>query len=306
MFSLKIKSFKLTYFLRLAVNGLYKNRVMSLSAVLILLSCLVIMGSFALVLVNVDENVSQINHYNKIVVFAKKGTNEFELELMQDEIEDIPGVAKVEFKSNDEALEEQLSEYNLQSEFLLETYKNDNPLKDSFIITCADNATRATIDTVIMKLELLENYEKHTVNLDVVDQINNLKNAFTLIASWLMILLFIVSLFVIINTVKLSVYARRDEIALMRYIGATDFFISFPFLVEGLIIGFLSAGIGFGLQYLLYKYLMLELIGQYDIISILPFSSVMYYLIAAFAVIGIATGFVGSLISLKKYNKENA
>ncbi len=303
---MKIKSFKLGYFLRLAFNGLFKNRVMTLSSILILLSCLVIMGSFALVLVNVDYNVKQINHYNKIVVFAEKGTNEFELELMQDELEDISGVKSVEFKSNDEALEEQLAEYNLQSEFLLNTYKNDNPLKDSFIITCVDSATRATIDTVIMKIEQLENYEKHTVNMDVVDQINNLKNAFTLIGSWLMILLFVVSVFVIINTVKLSVFARRDEIALMRYVGATDFFISFPFLIEGLIIGFLSAGVGFGVQYLLYKYLMLELIGQYDIITIIPFADIMYYLIAAFALIGIATGFIGSLISLKKYNKENA
>ncbi len=300
---MKIKTFKFGYYLKLAFNGLFKNRVMALSSVFVLLSCLVIMGSFALVLVNVDHNITKIDYLNKIVVFAKKGTNEFELELMQDDLEKIKGVKEVQFKSNEEALEEQLAQYNLQSEFLLETYKNDNPLKDSFILTYEESASVSTIE---MYIEQLENYDKHNVNMDVVNQINNLKNAFTIIASWLMILLFVVSLFVIINTVKLSVYARRDEIALMRYIGATDLFISIPFLIEGLIIGFLSAGIGFGVQYLLYKYLMYELIGQYDIISILPFSDIQYYLIAAFAIIGIATGFTGSLISLKKYNKENA
>ncbi len=299
---MKIKSFKLGYFLRLAFNGLFKNSVMTVSSIFVLLSCLVIMGSFALVTVNINHNIEKIDGYNKIVVFAEKGTNDFELELMHKALAEIPDV-QVEFKSNDTALEEQLSQYELQSEFLLEMYKSDNPLKDSFILTYEPSAN---VNNILYKIDTTVNHvAKYNVNMEVVDQINNLKNAFAIIFSWLMILLFVVSVFVIINTVKLSVYARRDEIALMRYIGATNLFISFPFLIEGLIIGIVSAALSFGAQFLLYKYLMLELIGQYEVITIIPFSDLQYYLIAGFAVIGIVTGFIGSIISLKKYNKEN-
>lgn len=300
---MKIKSFKLGYFLRLAFNGLFKNSVMTISSVFVLLSCLVIMGSFALVTVNINHNIEKIDGYNKIVVFAEKGTNDFELELMHKALSEIPDV-EVEFKSNEESLEEQLSQYELQSEFLLEMYKSDNPLKDSFILTYEPSAN---VNNILYKIDTTVNHvAKYNVNMEVVDQINNLKNAFAIIFSWLMILLFVVSVFVIINTVKLSVYARRDEIALMRYIGATNLFISFPFLIEGLVIGIVSAALSFGAQYLLYKYLMLELIGQYEVITIIPFADLQYYLIAGFAVIGIVTGFIGSIISLKKYNKENA
>ncbi len=300
----KTKSIKLGYSLKLALNGLFKNRVMTFSSVLVLFSCLVIMGSFLLVAVNVNENVNKIDGYNKIVVFAEKDTNDYDLELMREALERIDGIESVVFKSNEEALEEQLSEYNLQSEFLLEMYRDDNPLKDSFVLTYEPNAS---VETIKLHIDnTVDHVAKYNINMDVVTQINGLKNAFAIIASWLMILLFVVSIFVIINTVKLSVYARRDEIALMRYIGATDLFISLPYLIEGLIIGIISAALAFGAQFLLYKYLMLDLIGRYDIITIIPFAELRNIIILGFAVIGIAMGFTGSIISLKKYNKENA
>jgi cell division transport system permease protein len=91
----------------------------------------------------------------------------------------------------------------------------------------------------------------------------------------------------------------------MRYIGATNRFVSTPFLIEGLVIGAVSGALAYGFQYLIYKYMMLGLIGQYEIFSILPFNDVKNVLIIGFIAIGVATGFVGSLISLKKYNQEN-
>lgn len=305
---MKIKSFKLGYSLKLAFNGIFKNSVMSISSVFVLLSCLVISGSFALVSANINYNINKIDGYNKIVVFAKNGTNDYELELMKSAYEDIDGVESVVFKSNDEALEEQLKEYDLKSDFLLEKYKTDNPLKDSFEITYEPNASIETINTIIHNIETTQSefYDHHNTNMEVVEQVNNLKNAVYVIFFWLLILLLFVAVFVIINTIKLSVYARREEIALMRYIGATNIFISIPFLFEGLIIGIFSAVIAFGAQYLLYKYLMLELIGQYDIISIIPFESCFIYIIVGFLIAGVAMGFLGSIISLKRYNKENA
>lgn len=301
--ALKFKMPKFSYYIKLAFNGLFKNAVMSLSSVFVLLSCLVIMGSFYLVIKNVNYNINKIDGYNKIVVFLDRETTEYEVLEIGEKLEEIKGIEEVVLETKEVALEKQIAQYE-ESDFLFELYKDDNPLKDSYIITYSPDAD---VNTIKMNIErTIDHISKINLNMEVVEQIQNIKNAVAIIFSWLLILLFAVSLFVIINTVKLSVFARRDEIALMRYIGATNRFVSTPFLIEGLVIGAVSGGLAFGLQYLIYKYMMLGLVGQYEIFSILPFNEVRDILVIGFIVIGIATGFVGSLISLKKYNQENA
>ncbi len=300
---MKFKMPKFSYYLKLAFNGLFKNAVMTLSSIFVLLSCLVIMGSFYLVIKNVNYNIDKIDGYNKIVVFLERETTEYEVLEIGEKLGEIKGIEKVELETKEVALEKQIAQYE-ESDFLFELYKDDNPLKDSYIITYSPDAD---VNTIKMNIERsIDRISKINLNMEVVEQIQNIKNAVAIIFSWLLILLFAVSLFVIINTVKLSVFARRDEIALMRYIGATNRFVSTPFLIEGLVIGAVSGALAFGLQYLIYKYMMLGLVGQYEIFSILPFNEVKNILIIGFIVIGVATGFVGSLISLKKYNQENS
>lgn len=292
---------KIGYSLKLALVGLFKNSVMTLSSIFVLLSCLVIMGTFYLVIENINYNIEKIDGFNKIVLFIDKEADEFEVAEIGDKLRQIKGVADVEFISKEDALESQVSQYS-EAEFLLEMYKDNNPLKDSYSITYEPNAD---VETLRMNIELeIDHISKLNVNMDVVNQIQNIKQAVAIIFSWLLILLFVVSLFVIVNTIKLSVYSRRDEISLMRHIGATNLFVSTPFLMEGLAIGAISGGIAYAVQYLIYKYLILGLVDQYEIISILPFADVKNVVILGFITIGVVTGFVGSLISLKKYNKE--
>ena len=300
---MKIKAPKIGYYLKLAFNGIVKNPVMTMSSIFVLLSCLVITGSFYLVIKNVNYNVNKIDGYNKIVLFIDRDASEYEVAEIGEKLKGIKGIESAVLETKEAALEKQVSQYE-QSAFLFEMYKDDNPLKDSYIITYS---TDADVNTIKMNIEReIDKISKLNVNMDVVEQIQSIKNAVAIVFSWLLILLFAVSLFVIINTVKLSVFARRDEIALMRYIGATNTFISIPFLIEGLVIGAVSGGLAYGLQYLIYKYMMLGLVGQYEIFSILPFADVKNILIIGFIVIGVVTGFIGSLISLKKYNQENA
>ena len=299
---MKFKLPKFSYYLKLAFNGLFKNAVMTLSSIFVLLSCLVIMGSFYLVIKNVNYNINKIDGYNKIVVFLEREASEYEVLEIGETLSEIKGVEEVVLETKEVALEKQIAQYE-ESDFLFELYKDDNPLKDSYIITYSPDAD---VNTIKMNIERsIDHISKINLNMEVVEQIQSIKNAVAIIFSWLLILLFAVSLFVIINTVKLSVFARRDEIALMRYIGATNRFISTPFLIEGLVIGAVSGALAYGFQYLIYKYMMLGLVGQYEIFSILPFNEVKNILIIGFIIIGVVTGFVGSLISLKKYNQEN-
>lgn len=292
---------KIGYSLKLALVGLFKNSVMTLSSIFVLLSCLVIMGTFYLVIENINYNIEKIDGFNKIVLFVDKEADEFEVAEIGDKLRVIKGVSDVEFISKEDALESQVSQYS-EAEFLMETYRDNNPLKDSYSITYEPGTD---VETLRMNIELeIDHISKLNVNMDVVNQIQNIKQAVAIIFFWLLILLFVVSIFVIVNTIKLSVYSRRDEISLMRHIGATNLFISTPFLLEGLAIGAISGGIAYAVQYLIYKYLILGLVDQYEIISILPFTDVKDVIILGFVIIGVVTGFVGSLISLKKYNKE--
>ncbi len=302
---MKLRAPKIGYSLKLAVIGLVKNAVMTFSSIFVLLSCLIIMGTFFLVIKNINYNIEKIDGFNKIVLFIDKEADEFEVAEIGEKLsnkDEFSGISSIEFESKEAALEKQVSQYT-EAKFLLEMYKDNNPLKDSYIITYYPDAD---VETLRMNIEnKIDHIAKLNVNMDVVKQIQNIKNVISIIFSWLLILLFFVSLFVIINTIKLSVFSRRDEIALMRHIGATNLFVSTPYLIEGLVIGAISAGIAYAAQYLIYKYLMLGLVGQYEIISILPFAQEKSTIIIGFIAIGIATGFAGSLISLKKYNKEH-
>lgn len=297
---MKIKSLKLTYYIKMALKSLVRNSVMSLTSILVLLSCLVMVGTFWVVSKNVSLNLEQIRGYNKIVAFLDYSTDDYTIEDLQNTIETFGNVERVLLVTREEALEAQIKQY-ADSQFLYDLYKDDNPLKDSFEITYKNTDE---VDTLIYQLEQLEPIVKINNRLDIAVKIDNLKNAFSLVFSWLLILLFFVSLFVIINTIKLSVFARRDQISIMRYVGATNFFISFPFLIEGVVIGLIASIGSYGLQFLIYKYLVLEMIGDYDIFTIIPFEELRLPLLGAFALLGVLIGMFGSLISLHKYNKE--
>ena len=300
--TVKFQAPKIGYSMKLAGIGLVKNAVMTLSSIFVLFACLAIMGTFFLVMKNINHNIDKIDGYNKIVIFVDREADAYEVKEIENKLNSYDYVESVEFVSKDEALENQIAQYS-EADFLRETYKDNNPLKDSFYVTYKPTAN---VESLMMKIENeIDHISKINVDTKVVEKINSIKNAVAIIFSWLLVLLFVVSLFVIINTIKLSVFSRRDEIALMRHIGATNRFVSTPFLMEGLAIGIIAATVAFIVQYFIYKYLILGLAEQYEIISLVAFSTVRNTLIGAFALIGIATGVIGSYISLKKYNKEH-
>lgn len=177
-----------------------------------------------------------------------------------------------------------------------------NNLPDRFTITYSDNSKVTTLQYNLEHLDSM--VYKVTCHSDVAQTMENIKHGVVLIFSWFMIILFIVSVFVIINTVKLAVYARRQEITIMRYVGATNWFIVLPFILEGIIIGVLSAGLAYGVQYYIYNYIQNMIVGDYsELITVVAFGSLKRYILMGFGGIGILTGIFGSSVSLHKYLK---
>jgi cell division transport system permease protein len=160
------------------------------------------------------------------------------------------------------------------------------------------------LTTIEFELQSIEGVRKYRDQRYIVNLISDIKSGVLFVFLWFLVMLFIVSVFIIINTIKLSVYSRKNEISIMRYVGATGWFISLPFILEGAIIGLFASIIAYFVEEYLYKSLVGSLGISIEIITLIPFSELAGGILAVFIIIGVTTGIMGSSISLSKYTKK--
>lgn len=296
------KSYKISYFIGQAFKSLWRNGVMSFASVAVLMSCLVVMGGFALLFANIDSNLEEINLMNQIVVFCYPDATEDEIVEMENQIKALDNVEKVVRVTKAEALQkmkDQSAEYeNLYDDITEE----NNPLSDSFNITYKTEEGASTLQYELSTR--IEGVRKVNARIDLANQIAKFKSGIQFVFIWFLIILFVVSIFIIINTIKLAVYARRHEISVMRYVGATGWFITLPFIFEGIIIGLFSSGIAFFVEKFAYGYIERSVMADLDMIKMIPFSHLDIKVFLGFAAVGIITGIIGSCISISKYLKS--
>lgn len=295
-----MKQYRPTYFIGQALAGIWRNGVMSFASIAVLMSCLVVLGSFSLLVANIDVNLEDLGLMNQIVVFVKKETPEAGIKEMEREIKRIPYVGEVTRVTAAEALE-QMKEQAGDEGYLYDMVQDDNPLLDSFILEYVDGAHYSDI---MYNLGQLDGVDSIRDQRSLANTMQSLKNGIMLVFSWFLIVLFVVSIFVIINTVKLSVYSRKAEISIMRYVGATGLFIATPFVIEGALIGLTSSMLAFIVEYFLYGYVQNSMGKAIEIIRLIPLSEVSVPVFFAFAAVGVLTGIVGSTISLSKYTRD--
>ena len=206
----------------------------------------------------------------------------------------------IKFVSKEETLESEKEKLKDYPSLLATIEEGENPYPDSFVITYKDNASVSALN---LQLKNIDGIYKTRCRADIAENIQNLKNGIILIFTWFMAILFIVSIFVIINTVKLAVVGRSKEITIMRYVGATKWFIALPFELEGIIIGLFSGLAAFFLQWYMYGYVQKMVMTDIQMIKVMPFGDIRIILLAGCVVIGALTGFIGSRIAIRKYLK---
>ncbi len=306
---MKFRFYNVGYFFRLAFQGIFRNSLMSIATIFVLASALLVTGCTWALNINLEHNLQEINTYNKIVVFVSKETEDHTTKLLQEKIENLKNlsVQSVEWITKDEVLRDLAKDYGDYGD-ILQMYNDDNPCKDELVITYSDSSKVTEITYQINNMneqeETLGSVDKINDRREVAEKIDDIKNIISLVFSWIMILLLVVSVFIIMNTIKLAVFSRRDEVSIMRYVGASGFFVAFPFVLEGIFLGGFSAAVSFGLQYYIYQLFAVNIVGGSGLITILPFTSIVKQLAIAFAVIGVGLGVIGSLISLRKYNRD--
>lgn len=292
-----MKRYRFSYFLGQSFKGLWRNGIMTVASITVLMSCLVVMGSFALLILNIDVNLEQLGLLNEIVVFVDETKTDDEVSAIGEQIRALDNIDEVIFISNEQALEEEKVKYAEYSD-LYELVEGDNPLRDSFVIKYSDNSKAAT---TAYQLGQIDGIAKVNHRQDLAATIERIKSGISLVLVWFMAILFVVSIFVIINTIKLAVHARRSEITIMRYVGATDWFVILPFVLEGIIIGIISSGLAYLIEWYMYSYVVTMVGDNFNMIKILSFNEIGLSVGVAFLGIGIITGIIGSTISTRRY-----
>ena len=292
------KSYNPFMFIGEAFKNLWRDRVMSTASILVLASCLVLLGCFSLIVVNINVNMNKLVSLNEIVVFVDYDLSAEDVEYIGQQIKVLDNVESVEFISKDSGLDSMKEDY-ISFEEVFESMKEsgDNPLSDSFKIKYIDNSKVTTLD---YNLRQIDGVRKVNNRLDLATSLENFKNGISVIFIGFLGVLFIVSVFIIINTIKLAVNSHMEEIRVMKYIGASDWFILVPYIIEGTIIGIFSSMIAYIAQW--YVYYSLEKMVSSDIkmIELVPYGDIAGMVALAFLAVGILTGIIGSCISLHK------
>lgn len=297
------KHYSLRYFTGQAMTGLWRNGVMSVASVAVLMSCLVVLGCFALLLVNINVNLDNVAQLNQIVVYCEYDLDEAAVEEIGSQIEELDYIDSVTHVTKEEALETMREQSGEYEELYSGITEENNPLSDSFEIMY-----KGTDETEVFDLEAqlrsIEGVRKINSVYQVAKTLDNLKSGIMLVFLWFLIILFVVSIFVIINTIKLAVYSRRNEISVMRYVGATNWFITMPFILEGVLIGIFASLTGFAVETYIYNYVEKMALVDLQMITVLSYGKIAIPLFFGFVVIGVITGIIGSVASLRKYLKS--
>jgi cell division transport system permease protein len=294
------KRMNLRYLTSEGIKNIGINRLMSVASVAVLMSCLMIGCAFLLFL-NVDSLLQNIQSQNVIMVYAELDADDNEVQELGNNLKKIDNVSSIEFVPKSQAYEQVLSSLGDNASAL--NGVDDSFLPDGYKVVVTDmQYFRETVESIKTISGIYDIRE----NSDLAEKLEGIRTAVTYISIGIVIILLIVAIFIIANTIKITMFSRRLEISIMKAVGATNSFIRWPFLVEGLTLGIISAILSFGLLYALYYFTSDALLTIFGVLggSLVSFWDYAVYIAIAFIAISVTTGGFGSIISIGKYLKE--
>lgn len=293
------------YLVKQGFKNLWNNRLMSLASVGVLVSCMLLIGAAALLSVNVSSVVDAVEDQSEAIVYLEEDLEPAAIDEVRDGIIATGKVSTIEFISKEDALLSMMESMG-DDGMLFEAYQKDNNLPDSFRITFTDVSD---LENTVIHLEALLGVESVSALTEVAEVITGVKNMAYIGGTIIIGLLIAVSLMIIGNTIKITVFSRKREVNIMKYVGATNGFIRLPFVVEGITLGVVSGGLSFGIIYFAYDYLVKWVSSQTatwfgQIVSeLVPFSAVSQYLLIGFIGGGAFIGLFGCVAFIGKHLK---
>ncbi|MDD2371801.1 MAG: permease-like cell division protein FtsX [Firmicutes bacterium] len=287
---------KIGYFLKQAFKNMARNKVMSFSTILTVAISLLIVGTFVVFIVNAGIFIETQSNKTQLSVFVDTAYTTAEAKKVGTELEKIPGIATIDYKSKEDALKEMIDKQGGESG--LESILGDeNPMPHTFIIT---GKTNLELESISASAKKIEGVYKVDYAKDLADKLTSIVNAVRVGGIVAVGILFLIALFLISTTIKLSLYAKRKEIQVMKYVGSSNSFIQGPFLASGMLLGFLGALFASIILFVAYKFLM-DWAKNVEFLNLTFQGGQIAGIIAALLVSGILVGAFGSYLSLRKY-----
>ncbi len=290
-----MKSTNVGYLIREGFKGIFQHGLMSFASVFVTLACLLVIGSCAALLYNVNALVEKEVQNTKVVAYIDESYTDAEAKSVGSKINIIENVREAVFVTREQALADFVAgKEDVYQGVSAETFE------DRFVVTLVNNSNmRQTVHLI----ESIAGVTEVSADYDLAENFNTLQHILRIISVAVVVMLLVVSLMIIANTVKIAMYDRRDEIAIMKMVGATNGFIRFPFVVEGLLLGMIGATLAFFALWGLYGVLE-SWIGEmtsFNLITVVPFRTLLWPMVGTFTAAGLFVGLFGSFTSIRKF-----
>ncbi|MBQ3492073.1 MAG: permease-like cell division protein FtsX [Oscillospiraceae bacterium] len=292
-----MKVTNLGYLIKEGIRGIFLHGFMSVAAVVVTVACLLIVGSFSCLVYNVNILVEDLNKTNEILAYVDSELSDAEARSIGTKINILENVYKAEFRSREVALEEFVADHEGDTAFGGLTATD---FRHRFVVVLEDNELMAQ---TVAQIEAIPGIVKVNASFEMAEGFITIQNVLHIASVAVIGILLVVSLLIISNTVKLAMYDRKDEISIMKMVGATNGFIRLPFVVEGFVLGMVGAIISFFLEWGMYNLLVKRLaeVDTLKLFSFVPFTQLLAPMVATFVAAGLFVGVVGSWTSIRKF-----
>ena len=287
----------LGYLLKEGFRGIFLHGFMSFAAICVTIACLLIVGSFSILAYNLDVMVEDLNQTSEIMVYIDTSLSDAEARSVGTKINALDNILQSTFVSREEALQNFISDHDNNAAF---NGVQAEDLRHRYVVTLEDNTLMEQTD---QQLQQIPGVAKTNAAYELAEGFTTIQNVLHIATVALMAMLLVISLLIISNTVKLAMYDRKDEIAIMKMVGATNSFIRLPFIVEGFTLGMVAAVLAFGLEWVLYDTLVerMAAVDALRLFSFVPFLDLLIPMVLTFGAAGLFVGIVGSWTSIRKF-----
>ena len=285
------------YLIKEGFRGIFLHGFMSFAAVCVTIACLLIVGSFSILAYNLDVMVEKLNQTSEIMVYVDTSLSDAEARSIGTRINTLDNILKSEFVSREQALENFINDHDNNAAF---NGVQAEDLRHRYVVTLEDNTLMEQTDN---QLKQIPGVAKTDAAYELAEGFTTIQNMLNIASVALIAMLLVISLLIISNTIKLAMYDRKQEIAIMKMVGATNSFIRLPFVVEGFTLGMVGAIIAFGLEWVLYDALVerLTAVDALRLFTFVPFLELLIPMVATFGAAGLFVGIVGSWTSIRKF-----
>ena len=285
------------YLIKEGVRSIFSHGLMSFASVCVTVACMIIVGSFSILMYNLSIMVQELNQTNEVICYVDSVYTDAEAKSVHSRINMIDNVFRADYVSREQALEEFIEDHDNDSAF---QGVDPQDLRHRIVVVLEDNSR---MEETVALLEQVDGVAMIDAEFELAEGFTTISSVLGLVSTGIIAILLIVSLLIISNTVKLAMYDRKNEIAIMKMVGATNGFIRFPFVVQGFFLGIIGAALAFGVEWFLYDGLVKKIteVDALGLFNFVPFQELLLPMVLVFATAGLFVGVFGSISAIRKF-----